>query len=143
MNTRTFRYMAAVMAAVIFVVLWRLISPDTENSLPQITMITLLYAGLIFPVSEEIIFRALIQNSLSRRIKPHLLQQNFISPANLISSSIFAVAHALYFENPIALTVFFPSLVFGYIYEKERHIAAPIVLHSSYNLIGLFGVAMF
>jgi len=66
-----------------------------------------------------------------------------ISLANLLTSLIFALTHALYFENLLALMVFFPSLVFGYFYEKEKHVIASIFIHSAYNFIGLLGTASF
>jgi hypothetical protein len=70
-----------------------------------------------------------------------------VSASNVIASVLFAVGHLLI---PIGglllvtrLSVFFPSLVFGWLRERTGTIAAPIVYHAGANLMVLFAAPHF
>lgn len=92
----------------------------------------LVYGVLLYPLVEEILFRGLIQaallekSSLTRCIGP-------LSLANIITSAGFAATHLIVHPPLQAASIFLPSLVFGWAYERYRHIGPAVVLHAVYN----------
>ena len=103
---------------------------------------TFLTMSLLFPVVEEIIFRGLVQEKLSslRRLKSKKLWQ--LSYANILTSVIFCALH--FFNQPPvwAISIFFPSLVFGFFKDRYHVLRVPIFLHVYYNAsyFALFGI---
>lgn len=92
--------------------------------------------GILIPFAEEIFFRGFLQTFLKNKM-------NRIY-ALLYSSVLFALTHV---EHSWGSLVFVPvllvfSLFTGFLYEKERHIAAPIALHILFNStnIGMLSV---
>ena len=85
----------------------------------------------VYPVLEELVFRGLIQEGISRYFSQ---RWGVLSLANLLTSILFAIAHVLYHGVLWALLVVFPSLIFGYSKERYRHLIAPSILHLWYNL---------
>ena len=61
---------------------------------------TLILALLLVPLCEEIVFRGLLQNELASygRLRKTIAG---LSWDNLISSTLFTLVHALYFENAL------------------------------------------
>jgi len=84
------------------------------------------------PVLEEIVFRAGVQDGLATWLSDHRIAG--LSRANLLTAVVFALLH-LWRHPPVwALATAVPSLIFGFFYERHRHLAAPIGLHSAYNV---------
>ncbi len=54
--------------------------------------------------------------------------------ANITSSALFALMHTPT-QGLFGLTVFFPSLVFGWVYQKSNNLIIVILLHSISNLV--------
>ncbi|MDX1497490.1 MAG: JDVT-CTERM system glutamic-type intramembrane protease [Salinisphaeraceae bacterium] len=104
-------------------------------------ILTFLLLALVYPVLEEIVFRGLIQDSLSERLTIWRFQ--LISKANLLTSLAFTALH--FFSHPPlwAASVFLPSLLFGYFRERHNSLVSPITLHAFYNSVyfALFGIA--
>jgi membrane protease YdiL (CAAX protease family) len=69
--------------------------------------------------AEEIFFRGFLMSSLG----------------NLWTSLLFSLAHLIHFPTLNSLLVFFPSLLFGFVYTRSGSILAPILLHFSANLL--------
>ncbi|MEY3002781.1 MAG: hypothetical protein RLZZ428_1156 [Pseudomonadota bacterium] len=88
---------------------------------------------VFYPVVEELAFRGVIQEFFTQKTNV-TSKIPFVSFANLMTSLLFVVFHL--FHHPLiwALSVFFPSLLFGYFKEKFGHILPSIVLHIVYNL---------
>jgi CAAX protease family protein len=88
----------------------------------------------IVPVTEEFLFRGLLQN---------WLKQKFHYPAAAIgiSSLIFAFFHYSRAQGTTNIellsSLFILSCVLGFIYERQRSLWAPIGLHSFFNFISL------
>lgn len=102
-----------------------------NHSSIRLTLI-LLTVIVLAPISEELIFRGLFQNYLKTRTSR--------IKSILISSFVFSLTHI---ENSLGSLIFVPtifclSLFLGFIYEKEKHIVAPIILHSLYNATQIF-----
>ena len=106
-------------------IIFKINPPQTVNaiSIPMAIMTT----GIIGPIYEEILFRYLLYNRLKRSYK--------YKKALLITTIIFALTHL----NPIKiLYAFILGLTFNYIYEKENNILAPILIHTSANIMSIF-----
>jgi membrane protease YdiL (CAAX protease family) len=56
----------------------------------------------------------------------------------LITSAIFALLHFLVGFDPSRLAVFFPSLLFGWLYVRTGGILAPVLVHAACNLLVAF-----
>ncbi len=54
--------------------------------------------------------------------------------ANIVSSLIFAFVHVLAFGSFTGALVFWPSLLFGWVYGRTRDLAIAILLHAVANL---------
>ncbi len=94
-------------------------------------LLTLLTVSALYPVVEEIIFRGTIQQWLGRKFCGSLLR---LSTANILTSLLFTLSHLINHSPYWALSTFIPSLIFGFVMERYKIIAAPIILHSTYNL---------
>lgn len=90
------------------------------------------YALLLKAFVEEFFLRYLLQDSLLRftslrdRLGP-------VSTANVLASLVFVCLHLFTHSLFWALLVFFPSLVFGYAWERYGRLWVPVVLHFFYN----------
>lgn len=92
----------------------------------------LLYGVLLYPLLEEIVFRGLMQPMLLERAAMQV-RAGPVSRANVITSLAFAASH-LISQSPLqAASILLPSLVFGYVYERFKHVLPCIVLHAFYN----------
>ncbi len=92
-----------------------------ENShLAELIMFYLIYTA----IPEEIFFRGFMYAS----IENEFIFWKF-SKANLVTSFLFALAHVLIYYNPAMFKTFFPSLVFGFLYERTGSVIAPIIFH--------------
>ncbi|MBX6679848.1 CPBP family intramembrane metalloprotease [Chlamydia gallinacea] len=83
--------------------------------------------SILVPFAEEIFFRGFLQTFLKNKMRREY--------ALIYTSIIFALAHL---EHSLGSLLFVPilflfSLCAGFLYEKERHIAAPITFHILFN----------
>ena len=78
---------------------------------------------------EELLFRALLLNILSEYIRH---QYHYLTLANIFTSTIFAVMHLFYHPLMWALATFFPSLIFGFLWERYHNILPCWLCHAIY-----------
>jgi membrane protease YdiL (CAAX protease family) len=100
----------------------------------------LLIALIIWqPLFEEILFRGLIQRQLAKRDWGRRSWMQ-ISSANGVTSLLFVGIHLI--NNPalFSLTLFVPSLVFGYFRDRCNSVYPSILLHCSYNAFVFAGL---
>lgn len=90
-----------------------------------------LSAIIIYPVLEEFIFRGFIQDAIWQKIRKNLIAS--LSYANVLTSILFASAHLLYQPPLWALSVFIPSLIFGYFKDRTGSVVPSMLLHIFYN----------
>jgi membrane protease YdiL (CAAX protease family) len=96
----------------------------------------LLYNFLAVALFEELFFRGFVQGRFENFVKAR-----FMSPAAvfcvpiLISSFLFALAHAAVYLDHLRLVVFFPGLLFGWLRAKTGSLLAPILSHGTANLV--------
>lgn len=105
---------------------WNLIDASSFNSTkwsPSWIGAYMISAGLVGPISEEIIFRGLILRNLT---KTHSIKN-----AIFISSLIFALLHL----NHSFLGTFFHSIIFSILALRLSSIYASIIAHAVYNSV--------
>lgn len=128
-------YAGLLLAPLVWIAYDLFYSPLTFNGAFDPLSIFLLTV-LLYPILEEIVFRGFIQGTL---IKWQVFNAKFlrISLANIITSSLFSLLHLINQEPIWALLVFFPSLVFGYCWDRYQAVLPCILLHQFYNFIFL------
>lgn len=108
-----------------FLLLYSIELEVTYDSKMSFMMLVLLY-----PITEEIFFRGLIQPYIANKTNRKV---GLLSLANIITSAIFSFLH--FFSHPPiwAISIFIPSLAFGYCKDRYQTMHAPIILHIYYN----------
>lgn len=104
---------------------WLLPQP---NAAPSILFLALT------ALAEEVVFRLLLQGEIHRLIRGIILLPG-LSLANIVTSAIFVATHLLHHPPLWALSVFFPSLVFGWAMDRYHSVLPPVLLHFCYNLL--------
>ena len=127
---------AAILAAPIFMLFGVSSGLLVYGGVTQLGATQWLWALIIYPVSEEIIFRGGVQGALSRNL-PTRIRFAGLSIPNILTSTLFAVVHVWSHGDWLILLVFFPSIIFGLSYELSSKLIVPIALHSWYNLTGI------
>lgn len=90
-----------------------------------------LVGGLIGPVAEEVFFRGVLYGFFRRW---------GIIPALLLSTFFFILAHIQF--NPLPLTQTIGGILFALVYELEKNLYSPIVIHVLGNL-AIFSLSLF
>lgn len=95
-----------------------------EPALFSLTVpVSLLLYGIVMPLLEEAVFRMLIFGFLRRRL-------NF--PLSALISSVF---FGLYHMNAVQFVyAFLMGLILAYVYEKDRRLRVPFIVHSAANI---------
>ncbi|SCY82476.1 CPBP family intramembrane glutamic endopeptidase [Desulfoluna spongiiphila] len=81
-----------------------------------------LTGGVVAPLAEEFFFRGIVYR---------LLRPMGVIPAIFISTLLFAAAHAMHGAVPV--TQLAGGLLFAVAYEKEGHLAVPVIIHGAGN----------
>ncbi len=76
---------------------------------------------------EEWFFRAYLLDRFGGNVK-----------ANIISSVLFSLLHAITRGPIVALEVFFPSLIYGWVFLKTKSVIACIIVHAISNILFVF-----
>lgn len=86
---------------------------------------------ILAPILEELVFRGIGQKEILK-----YWDQRFwiFSGANIVTSFLFAGFHLWGNNVTHSLLVFFPSLIFGVLYERYSSVVPSIGVHSMYNL---------
>ena len=131
--TRDGQFGAAILAAPLFwATLFVLTRPTVDLTWPVAAPVVFLLPALVYPVLEEIAFRGALQGALW---KTRLAGTSWavISAPNLLTSVAFVAAHFFWQAPYIAVSVFVPSLIFGYFRDRYRNILPAVFLHVFYN----------
>ena len=106
---------------------------EIARELPAIIPVLVVAMFLVVGPSEEILYRGVVQGRLRETLSP--------APAILLASGIFALVHWFALTGGSTgrlLTVailFFPSLVFGAVYEYTGNLVVPALLHGLHNAV--------
>jgi membrane protease YdiL (CAAX protease family) len=93
------------------------------------------------PFIEELMFRGIIQSS----IKARACSGDFlpgISYSNVFASLLFVILHLITTSSYWALTLFVPSVVYGYFRDRFDSVIPSMVLHGFYNLYVVIGLLL-
>ncbi len=90
---------------------------------------------VLAPVLEETVFRAGLQEQLLQHRSPRPALGAL--RANLLTALAFAAAHVLLHPGLLACLTFFPALLVGALYQRQRRLAPCIALHAAFNVIWL------
>lgn len=90
------------------------------------SLISVLYVGIIAPISEEIIFRGVILTK-AKKIMPLLA-------ANILQAVLFGIYHMNLIQGTYAFLI---GLLFGYLCIKLKSLYGGILLHMAVNLGGI------
>jgi uncharacterized protein len=112
-----------LLAGALVLVLW------AACCLPS-ALFTLLVAA---PVLEEIVFRTGLQTQLMRCVS--------MRSANVLTALAFAVAHVMVRPSVLSALTFFPALMVGTLFQRQRRLLPCIALHAAFNAtwLAVFG----
>ncbi|WP_136600794.1 CPBP family intramembrane glutamic endopeptidase [Salinigranum halophilum] len=98
---------------------------------PEVLLLLIPASILIIGPGEELLFRGVVQNRL---------RETFDAvPGIVIASAIFAAIHFVALSGGAGarlvsiVVLFFPSLVFGAVYEFSKNLVVPALVHGIYN----------
>ena len=135
---RDFRFTVAILAGIVVLFLVHEWVPVFSST--PVLHLKLLISVLIWqPLIEELLFRGIIQGQLSRQgWGQHALFN--ITIANVVTSVLFVALH-MFNNSPVwSLTIFIPSLVYGYFRDRFNSVYPSMLLHSSYNAMVVLGI---
>lgn len=93
---------------------------------------------LFAPLIEEFLFRGLLQNYIRKYLG--------IKTGIILTSFIFAMLHFSFPQGVSNITIipslFILSLFLGYIYERQRSLISPIILHATFNAISVLNLLL-
>ena len=137
---RNTRFILAMLAGILFLLLFHGFMPPFSSSF-EFSWTVFLSLVIWQPLIEEILFRGIIQGQLAKHEwgKHSWLT---ISSANVTTSVLFVVMHMINSSPLFALTVFVPSLVFGYFRDYCNSVYPCIILHSAYNAMVFVGLVL-
>jgi len=81
---------------------------------------------------EEFIFRFVLQETLSRVLRTRF-SIGPVGLSNILASAAFSGVHFLHHSPIMAGLTFFPSLVFGYVWDRHGSLALCGLVHFFYN----------
>jgi membrane protease YdiL (CAAX protease family) len=104
-----------------------------DLALPRTAPVRFLLLVALYPLVEELAFRGALQSFLSR-YSPFIRSAYGISGANLATSLGFVAIHFLYHAPVWSISIFLPSMIFGYFKDRYQTVIPCVLLHSFYNL---------
>ncbi len=96
---------------------------------------------LLAPVTEEVLFRAGLQDALAHHLSGRLRAAELA--ANAVTALVFAAAHLLIHVGLLAGLTLLPALLIGRVYQQGRRVVPCIALHASFNAIWLMSAGAF
>jgi len=96
-----------------------------------------IFQFLYIAVSEEIFFRAYLQSNILKALNPQLTATSDAPKkqwaAITVSSSAFTAAHMIIHADSMAILVFLPAMIFGWLFANTKSLIAPILFHGMSN----------
>lgn len=106
---------------------------------PLYFFLAILSITVFAPLIEETLFRGFLQTYIRRHLGP--------KQAIVITSACFSLFHYSAGQGvgniSIILSLFILALFLGFLYEKRGSIAAPMILHASFNSISVINLYLF
>ena len=98
---------------------------------PEMLLLLIPASFLLIGPGEELLFRGVVQNRIRESFSP--------VPGIALASLFFAAIHFVALTGGLSArlvtigVLFFPSLVFGVVYELTDNLAVPALVHGAYN----------
>ncbi len=108
-------------------------APGFRENLATLILSEFFYVAL----PEEFFYRGYVQGVLRKekdRVYFEVAGCRF-TRAIFFTSLLFALGHFVIDFNPARFSVFFPSLIFGCLKERNNDLVAPILFHASSNIL--------
>ena len=86
---------------------------------------------VIAPVAEELVFRGAVQETLLRHLNGRPVAGALA--ANVLTALAIAAVHAALRPDMLAGLTLLPSLLVGWVYQRQRRLAPCIALHALFN----------
>lgn len=86
---------------------------------------------VIAPVAEELVFRGAVQETLLRHLNRRPVAGALA--ANVLTALAIAAVHAALRPDMLAWLTLLPSLLVGWVYQRQRRLAPCIALHALFN----------
>lgn len=100
--------------------------------LPEPVQTIAVWRLFLLALAEEVLFRGMFQDWL--RGRPFFLRRvGPVTNANIVASLCFMAVHFVAQPPLWAMAVFFPSLIFGWIWDRHRRILPCLLVHFAYN----------
>ena len=112
------------LSCILNMIIFMFYKPTITNKIPPLLL--LISSGIIGPIYEEILFRYVFYNKIRKL--------NSANHAILLNTLIFALIHLTI--RKITFT-FLLGLIINIVYEKNKNITYPIIIHMSANIISL------
>ena len=125
-------FLCALAAGSAVWMIWAFITPVAPLSWSRLSSFLFLSVALWQPLVEELLFRGVIQGTLSRAGWRRELGAG-MTIANVATSVLFVAGHLLTHPLLWALSVLFPSLLFGVMRDRFHSTYPAIALHVFYN----------
>lgn len=126
-------FLCALGAAPIFwSALFFIFQPFFDSGWPLLYPKEFLLLVVAYPLLEEVVFRGGLQPYLATKLGKKYACGD-ISAANWITSLIFTLVHFIQHKLLWSLSVFVPSLLFGYFRDRHNSMVPAIILHIFYN----------
>jgi hypothetical protein len=94
---------------------------------------------LAIALPEEVFYRGYLQSALDRAWPPRMRVLGAdVGMGLVLSSAIFAIGHVATEPHIARLSVFFPSLIFGYLRARSGGVGAPTLFHAACNLLAAY-----
>ncbi len=106
---------------------------EAASRTPQIVPPLIVAMFLVVGPSEELLYRGIVQGRLRETFSA--------APAILITAALFAAVHVTALSGGLSARLttiailFFPSIVFGAVYEYTKNLVVPALLHGLHNSI--------
>ncbi len=120
----------AVNHLLIFSRLTELLYDDYEQSAALLfqgkLIVEIIFAGILIPIVEELIFRGLAYRRMRWYLKP--------LPAMILSSLYFGAVHGNWLQGIYAFLI---GMLLAFAYERFKNILAPILIHIGANTVSI------
>jgi membrane protease YdiL (CAAX protease family) len=120
-----------------FVAFWQPARGFDVPSPPRLEAVLTQLLGIAMP--EEMFYRGYAQSAIDQAFKARFpLFGASLGAGILLSSAVFALGHVATTAHPARLSVFFPSLVFGWLRAKTGGIGAAVLFHAACNIFSAY-----
>jgi uncharacterized protein len=120
-----------------FVIWWQPLRDFTWPPMPAAEALLTQVLGIAMP--EEMFYRGYAQTAIddANKWRVRLLGAD-IGAGLILASAVFALGHVATTGQPARLSVFFPSLVFGWLRARTGGIGASVAFHAACNIFSAF-----